>query len=71
MNAGVALWSTWLFQEQIGRMHSLRASCLVVAAVLGVGMVYAERISAAADNNLYADDVIFSREHAISADCTY
>ena len=61
MNAGVALWSTWLFREQIGRIHSLRASCLVVMAALGAGMVYAERISAAADNSLYADDVIFSR----------
>jgi len=61
MNAGVALWSTWLFQEQIGRIYSLRTSCLVVVAALGVGMVYAERFSAAADNSLYADDVIFSR----------
>jgi spermidine synthase len=61
MNAGVALWSTWLFQEQIGRIYSLRASCLVVVAALGVGMVYADWISAAADNSLYADDVIFSR----------
>ena len=61
MNAGVALWSTWLFQEQIGRIYSLRASCLVVVAALSVGMVYAERFSAAADNSLYADDVIFSR----------
>ena len=61
MNAGVALWSTWLFQEQIGRVYSLRASCAVVVAALGVGMIYADWISAAADNSLYADDVIFSR----------
>jgi spermidine synthase len=33
----------------------------VVTVALGVGMVYAERISAAADESLYADDVIFSR----------
>ena len=29
-NAGVALWSTYLFREQIGRAHALRAGCLVV-----------------------------------------
>ena len=27
-NAGVALWSTYLFREQIGRAHALRAGCL-------------------------------------------
>ena len=33
----------------------------MVLALLGTGMVCAERISSAADNSLYADDVIFSR----------
>jgi spermidine synthase len=55
------LWSTWLFQEQIGRIYSLRVSCIVVTAALGTGMVFADAISSAADNSLYADDVIFSR----------
>jgi spermidine synthase len=61
LNAGVALWSTFLFREQLGRSGTLRAACLVVLAVLGVGTLLADRISAAADNNLYADEVIFSR----------
>jgi len=60
-NAGVALWSTYLFREQIGRGYSLRASCVVVLAMLGAGTIFADRISSAADNSLYADEVIFSR----------
>lgn len=61
MNAGVALWSTWLFREQIARVASLRSSCAVVFVILLGGTVFADRISSAADNNLYADEVIFSR----------
>src|SRR6266852_3126537 len=62
LNAGVALWSTFLFRDQLGRGYALRGSCLAVLAVLGVGTVFADRISASADNNLYADEVIFSRD---------
>ena len=29
INAGVALWSTWLFREQIGRVHSLDRKSVV------------------------------------------
>jgi len=62
LNAVVALWSTFLFREQIGRQHSLRAGALIVLALLAGGMVFADRISSAADNSLYADEVIFSRD---------
>jgi len=60
-NVGVALWSTYLFREQIGRTYGLRAGCFIVLAMLGAGTIFADRISSAADNNLYADEVIFSR----------
>jgi spermidine synthase len=61
LNAGVALWSTYLFREQIGSGYGLRSGCVVVLAMLGGGMIFADRISSAADNSLYADEVIFSR----------
>lgn len=60
-NVGVALWSTYLFREQFGPSVGLRGGCLVALAALGAGTVFADRISSAADNNLYADEVIFSR----------
>ncbi len=61
INAVVALWTTYLFKDQIGCVFRLRAISVVVLAMLSGGMVFAEYISAAADNNLYADEVIFSR----------
>jgi spermidine synthase len=60
-NAAVALWSTWLFREQIARTRALRAGCVIVIALLGGATVFAERISSAADASLYADEVIFNR----------
>ena len=61
LNAAVAFWSTFLFREQLGRSRALRAGCFVTLALLGAGTVFANRISSTADNALYADDVIFSR----------
>ena len=61
LNAAVALWSTFLFSAQIGRPYVLRGGGLVVLALLTAGMFGADKIAAAADENLYADDVIFSR----------
>lgn len=61
VNAGVALWTTFIFREQLGVARALRAGCLAVLALLGGGMIFADRISAAADDNLYADEVIFAR----------
>ncbi|HYM09968.1 MAG TPA: polyamine aminopropyltransferase, partial [Bryobacterales bacterium] len=62
INAGVALWSTYLFHDQLGARNVLRAACILVLVTLGAGMIGANRITAAADNNLYADEVIFARD---------
>ena len=62
INAGVALWSTYLFRDQLGARGILRISCAAVLVMLGAGMVGAERITQAADANLYADEVIFARD---------
>ncbi len=62
INAGVALWSTYLFRDQLGGRRLLRVACVVVLVALGAGMAGAERITQVADNNLYADEVIFARD---------
>src|SRR5438874_3132108 len=62
VNAGVALWSTFLFRDQIGARGALRGACAVVLIMLGAGMAGAGRISSAADNQLYADEVILSKQ---------
>jgi spermidine synthase len=61
INAGVALWSTWMFRDQLGSPFPLRAGCVAVLAALSTGMVFGDHITEAADHNLYADEVIFSR----------
>jgi spermidine synthase len=62
VNAAVALWSTFLFRNQLGRTGGLRAACVAVLGVLGLGMAYAGRITIAAEDNIYADEAIFSRD---------
>jgi spermidine synthase len=61
INAAVALWSTFIFREQLPVAAALRSGCAAVLVLLAGGMIYADKISAAADNNLYADEVIFAR----------
>lgn len=61
VNAGVAFWSTFLFRDRLPSVASLRAACVLVLALLGVGMTASDRIAATADDQLYADDVIFER----------
>jgi spermidine synthase len=62
INTGVALWSTWMFRHELDSAIRLRVVSLFVLAALSAGMVRADLISAAADNNLYADRVIFSKD---------
>ena len=62
INAGVALWSTYLFANQLSRSGPLRVACLVVLCGLGAGMAEARHITAAAEDNIYADEIIFARD---------
>ncbi len=62
VNAGIALWSTFLFADVLGARRSLRGACVAVLALLGVGMAEAGRITDMAEGNIYSDEVIFSRD---------
>jgi spermidine synthase len=62
VNAGVALWTTYLFSNQLSGTRVLRGACVVVLIALGVGMADARRITATAEDNIYADDIIFARD---------
>src|SRR5271155_1454044 len=61
INAAVALWSTFLFKAELPSRIALRAGSVAVLALLTGGMVASEWIQSAADNQLYADEVIFER----------
>ena len=64
INATIALWSTWLFAPLLARrtLPALRASCVIVLALLAVGMTQANRLTRFAEDNIYSDEVIFSRD---------
>jgi spermidine synthase len=62
INAAVALWSTFLFANQLSRTRGLRVACLIVLFGLGVGIAEAKQITATAEDNIYADEIIFARD---------
>jgi spermidine synthase len=62
VNAAIALWSTYLFASVLGARRSLRAACAAVLVLLGVGLTQAKRLTTLAEDNIYADEVIFSRD---------
>jgi spermidine synthase len=62
INAGVALWSTYLFANQLSGKRALRLACIVVVVGLSAGIVDAKRITMTAEDNIYADDIIFARD---------
>jgi spermidine synthase len=62
INAAVALWSTFLFAAQLPTARALRAACVVVLCGLGIGMAQAKKITATAEDNIYADEIIFARD---------
>ena len=61
INAVVALWSTHLFRDVLGARRILQAACVAVIVLLGGAMAGAERITRLAERQVYADEVIFSR----------
>jgi len=62
VNAAVALWGTFLFANQLARTTALRIACAVVLVGLGVGLAEAKHITTAAEDNIYADEIIFARD---------
>lgn len=62
INAGVALWSTYLFAQQLSAKKMLRGVSILVLLALCAGIANARKITAAAEDNIYADEIIFARD---------
>jgi spermidine synthase len=63
LNAGVALWGTWMLRPLIkGRIVGLRVKAVVVMALLLVGLVKANRITSLAEDEMFADEIVFTRD---------
>ncbi len=62
INAVIALWSTFLFASVLQSRRALQVTSVLVLAALATGMTFANRITSNAEGNIYADDVIYSRD---------
>src|ERR1700730_10399733 len=62
LNAGVGLWATWFMRPLIkGDVSGLRARAAIVIVLLGIGIVKANALTTLAEDELFADEVIYSR----------
>jgi spermidine synthase len=61
INAVVALWSTFLFRDQLPRAMAQRIGSFAVIALLIAGMFFGQAITDTADAALYSDDVVLTR----------
>jgi spermidine synthase len=62
LNAAVALWGTWLMRPLIkGSVSGLRCRVVLVMLLLLVGIIKADRLTSLAEDQLFADDVIYAK----------
>jgi spermidine synthase len=62
LNGAVGLWGTWVLQSSIrGSLPALRVRAAIVIALLGIGVIKAERLTTLAEDGLFADDIIYAR----------
>lgn len=64
LNGAVALWCTYVLAAAIPRTRRvwfLRIEALFTLAILVVGLVFSERVTSLAEDNLYADPIIFAK----------
>jgi spermidine synthase len=61
MNALVAAGTAWLFRHQLSQLRYMFVQCFLAVALLGGGLIYAERLTALAEGELYADEIIYAR----------
>ncbi|PWB51951.1 MAG: spermidine synthase [Nitrosomonadales bacterium] len=60
MNALVAAWALWLFRTQLAGLKALSVQCFLVSALLLGGLLGADRLTSLAEENLYADEIIYT-----------
>jgi spermidine synthase len=67
LNAGVALWGTWLLRPLIrgraagGNILILRAKACVVLVLALIGLIKANYLTSLAEDEIYADSIVYSK----------
>lgn len=63
LNAGVALWGTWMLRPLIkGRITGLRVKAVLVMVLLVIGLIKANKITSLAEDEMFADEIVFTRD---------
>jgi spermidine synthase len=63
LNAGVALWGTWLLRPLIkGRIVALRVKAVLVIALLIIAFVKANKITSLAEDEMFADEIVYTKD---------
>jgi spermidine synthase len=63
LNAGVALWGTWLLRPLIkGRVVALRVKAVIVIALLLIAFVKANKITSMAEDEMFADEIVYTKD---------
>lgn len=61
LNAVVAGWTAWLFRHDLRDTRWVRRQVVCVTLLLVAGFVYGNRLTAYAEEGLYADEVVLAR----------
>jgi spermidine synthase len=62
LNASVGLWGTWLMRPLIkGSVAGMRGRAAVVMTLLLIGAIKANTLTALAEDQLFADDIIYAK----------
>jgi spermidine synthase len=63
LNAGVALWGTWMLRPLIkGRITGLRVKAVLVMVLLLIAFVKANRITSLAEDEMFADEIVYTKD---------
>jgi spermidine synthase len=62
LNAAVGLWGTWLMRPLIkGSVTGMRGRAIAVMVLLLIGVIKANTLTALAEEQLFADDVVYAK----------
>ncbi|HEX6704994.1 MAG TPA: polyamine aminopropyltransferase [Albitalea sp.] len=64
LNAGVAVWTLWLFRAELRRLAWHVAACVVTVAALLAAFGGADRVTSWAEDRFYGDHIVYSESSA-------
>jgi len=64
LNAGIALWTTYLLRDEIRRPAALRVRCGLVMVTLIAGLAFADQLTSLAEDGLYNHEIVYAKQSA-------